>query len=109
MVLDHARAAVIPALPDAIEANRSPHWPEMVRGFLAEYPRCAGCERKADTAHHVKPFHLFPDLELVEGNLVAVCLPCHFVLCHLGDWRTYLETCRSVLKSHRRLVRIAKS
>ena len=48
--------------------------------------------------HHVKPFHLFPDLELDAGNLITLCergaFSCHWIVGHGGrDWRDYNPTC----------------
>jgi hypothetical protein len=45
-------------------------------------------------AHHIKPFHLFPELELVESNWVPLCegnpsMNCHLVLGHLGNFASY--------------------
>jgi hypothetical protein len=44
-------------------------------------------------AHHIRPFHLFPSLELHPGNLIILCegagVNCHFAFGHLLDWQSY--------------------
>ncbi len=46
-------------------------------------------------AHHVKPFHLFPNLELDHENLVTLCeskkygVNCHLWFGHLGNFKLY--------------------
>ena len=45
-------------------------------------------------AHHLRPFHLWPELELDEGNLLALCegnhdINCHLVIGHDFDFRGY--------------------
>jgi hypothetical protein len=76
---------VIPPLPDL--HPRSSKWPAFLHGLLKRYPNCTGCGRKAVTGHHIIPFHVDPGLELEEMNVALVCLPCHFVLCHAGEWK----------------------
>jgi hypothetical protein len=49
--------------------------------------RCEICGRERTLeAHHVVPFHVAPDLELVEENLVALCRRCHLLIGHCGGW-----------------------
>jgi hypothetical protein len=46
-------------------------------------------------AHHKKPFHLFPELELATDNLFPLCetgpgsTNCHCLIGHCGDWTKY--------------------
>lgn len=92
-VLAHA-GPVVPPMP---AVARSGKWPALLRETLAAHPTCPGCRRPAETAHHVVPFGADPARELDAANLVAVCVPCHFVLCHGGDWRTYVPGCLALL------------
>lgn len=45
------------------------------------------------TGHHKKPFHEFPELELVEENIGIICESwghrcCHYLVGHLGvSWQ----------------------
>lgn len=83
------------------DASRSKKWPAFSKSFLKD-KSCAVCDRKTKlNAHHVKPFHLFPELELVESNLIALCIDgpgstnCHCLVGHCGDWKDYNPTVRS--------------
>lgn len=48
-------------------------------------------------AHHIKPFHLFPELELDTENLIPLCeskkygINCHLFVGHLGNFKRYNE------------------
>jgi len=77
---------IVPVLP-AGHMPRASGWPPLLHRLLAAAPDCVGCGRRAVTGHHVVPFHENPTLELDPANIALVCLPCHFVLCHGGDWR----------------------
>lgn len=68
---------------------RSPSWPAVRRKFLAG-KSCAACGRLGDLeAHHCIPFHVAPDRELDQTNLIALCRDCHFYVGHLRDWSSY--------------------
>jgi hypothetical protein len=59
---------------------------------LKDHPRCAACFGKDYLeVHHVKPFHLHPELELEPANLITLCENpthnCHFIFGHVLDWR----------------------
>lgn len=74
--------------------KRSPLWPGVRRNFLKSHPTCAACGgTKNLEVHHKKPFHLFPQLELVPSNLMTLCEQnghdCHFHFGHLLDWQSY--------------------
>ena len=70
----YAAGPIVPPMLD--QSKRSGMWPAFVKGILSEHPECCGCGRRATTGHHLKPFHLFPELELAEANIAPVCLPC---------------------------------
>ncbi len=74
---------------------RSPKWPKVAAAFL-KGKRCACCGKTIRlNAHHKKPFHLFPELELDPNNLMALCVgtfACHLLIGHLGSWKSYNET-----------------
>ena len=93
-------AAAGPVVPPMPVQRRSGKWPALLNRILKASPRCLGCGRKAETGHHVVPVGVDPALELVAANVVPVCVPCHFVLCHAGDWHTYLPDAREELLRH---------
>jgi len=80
---------------------RSPKWPALSKRFLRG-KACIACgSRDGLTAHHVVPFHLRPDLELVESNLVPLCSDrCHLVWGHLDDYRLDSPTVREDAAEH---------
>lgn len=52
--------------------------------------------------HHIRPFHLYPELELVEDNFITLCenpgFNCHFVIGHCMFWTAWNPTV--VLDAH---------
>jgi hypothetical protein len=64
--------------------KRSEHWPKVRKAFLAGKV-CAVCGgKKKLEAHHMKPFHLVPELELDPTNLIALCEGNPDINCHLA-------------------------
>lgn len=75
-----------------ITKKRSPHWHKVEKDFLSKHTTCAACgSQKHLQVHHMKPFHLYPSLELDESNLIVLCMDkeCHLKLGHGGDWKAY--------------------
>ena len=75
-------------------SGRSPHWPKMRAAHLKLHNECAACSgRKNLEVHHIKPFHLHPELELSEENLLTLCeMPsrnCHLTWGHFYDWTKF--------------------
>jgi 5-methylcytosine-specific restriction enzyme A len=88
--------------------SRSIHWPAVRKAHLEKESVCRGCGSKHDLqVHHLKPFHLRPDLELEEANLATVCRMCHFVICHLNGWNRENPNADQDLKAHRKKVEAA--
>lgn len=74
--------------------RRSSQWPSVRAIILKEQKVCAACgAKKKLEVHHIKPFHLFPDLELSASNLIVLCegagCNCHFTFGHLLNWKSY--------------------
>ncbi len=69
---------------------RSSKWRSVRKQHLKKYPRCRICDsaRKIHV-HHIKPFHLFPELELSLSNYMSLCSSCHIVIGHLKNWKRY--------------------
>ena len=74
-----------------LEAARSPTWQTFEKHFLAAHPTCAACGGPSEVGHHIQPFHLHPELELDESNIIALCNKhcCHLLLGHLGNFRSW--------------------
>jgi 5-methylcytosine-specific restriction protein A len=74
---------------------RSTHWPAVRARYLRMHPTCAACGR-ADhlQVHHIIPFHIDREKELVPTNLITLCETwtdsrCHLEVGHLGDWHQW--------------------
>jgi 5-methylcytosine-specific restriction protein A len=79
-----------------IGAARSSRWPTVRKKHLELHPTCEMCggKEKAEV-HHIRPFHLHPDLELDPKNLVMLCeakkvgANCHLLFGHLGNFKSW--------------------
>lgn len=78
----------------AYATPRSKDWAKLRSDWLEQCPACfiCGCNNHLQV-HHIKPYHLFPELELDTGNLMTLCVHpyrmCHFIFGHLWNWKTY--------------------
>lgn len=72
-------------------AIRSPKWTSVRKEHLKINNYCIACGRdKKLEVHHIKPVHLFPELELDMSNLVTLCAdPCHLVFGHLMNFKSW--------------------
>jgi len=75
---------------------RSGHWPTVRKQHLAAHAVCAVCGGTDDLeVHHIRPFHLHPELELDQANLVTLCeskkggVNCHLFFGHLGNFKSF--------------------
>ena len=81
-----------------IPANmaRSGKWASIRAEYLKQFPCCAVCGgvEKLEV-HHIRPFHLHPDLELDSSNLITLCeankdgVNCHLFFGHLSTFKSY--------------------
>lgn len=75
--------------------DRSPEWPRVAHEHLSIEPACVACGHKGRglQVHHIKPFHLYPELELDPHNLITLCeikgRDHHLLLGHLDNWESY--------------------
>lgn len=74
--------------------KRSPDWPRLRREHLKKEPICVVCEGDEDLqVHHIKPVHLFPELEREPSNYITLCEKnkrnCHFQFGHLYSFHSY--------------------
>lgn len=76
------------------QRGRSPEWPALERRWLDLHPRCAACGCVTHLqVHHIRPVHLFPELELDPTNLVTLCMneqECHLRIGHGGNFRYWV-------------------
>lgn len=78
--------------------SRSSLWPTTRLKHLVLQPTCMVCGYGLFMeVHHIKPFHLFPDLELIQSNLITLGEKCptgnhHLLFGHLGLWASWNES-----------------
>lgn len=89
--------------------RRSSLWPAARRRHLAEHPECVACGSRARIeVHHVRPFHLYPDMELDPDNLISLCENeghnCHLIWGHLLLWAAWNPTVRRDAAAYRAAV-----
>lgn len=76
-----------------IQHERSDMWLEVRHNHLQYEPVCQYCgSHEHLEVHHIKPFHLFPSLELDPSNLITLCdgvNDCHLRVGHNGDWKEF--------------------
>jgi|SRR5271166_4738629 len=78
-----------------VNAKRSTHWPTVEKHFLEEHSQCESCGTKKNLqVHHCLPFHIHPELELSESNLIVLCMSidhlCHYRIGHANlSWKMY--------------------
>jgi predicted TIM-barrel fold metal-dependent hydrolase len=77
-------------------SKRSNHWPIARKQHLKNNPDCAVCGGNTKIeVHHIRPFHLHPDLELDPNNLITLCengkdgVNCHLLFGHLGNFKSF--------------------
>ena len=74
---------------------RSPRWSQVRDDYLKKNPICAITGIKTNlNVHHKKPFHLYPELELDENNLITLttkwgAFNMHLLFGHLGNFKSF--------------------
>jgi 5-methylcytosine-specific restriction protein A len=75
---------------------RSSSWKKVRDAFIKKNPTCAACGgTKSLECHHKLPYHVDPNRELLEDNLMTLCEGpgnCHYVWGHLLNWKAYNPT-----------------
>lgn len=95
---------------EAFGKPRSPQWDEVRDRHLAANPRCLCCGRRENLqVHHIKPYHLFPELELEPSNLIVLCsggpINCHYLAGHGGaGWHRYIENVNASIRRIRSML-----
>ncbi len=85
---------------------RSPQWSRVEKEHLMREPACVACGYRGHglQVHHVKPFHLHPNLELDPRNLITLCevkgRDHHLLLGHLDELESYNVNVREDVKRY---------
>ena len=76
--------------------RRSSKWRKVRATHLEKNPKCEICgSSKKLEVHHILPFNVAPDQELVSDNLISLCqrkkygINCHLLIGHLGNFRKF--------------------
>lgn len=75
-------------------APRSGRWEQVRKDHLSVNGCCVACGGVLDlNVHHIRPYHLYPHLELDYNNLLTLCNHparlCHFRVGHCHKWESY--------------------
>lgn len=96
----------------SMTSGRHSRWGEVARSHLLRQPRCMVCgNAKNLQVHHIRPFHLFPELELDPGNLLTLCVAgpghmnCHLVVGHRGVWARWNDQVEKDAATFRSMLR----
>lgn len=83
----------------SITNPRSSKWAAVRKQHLVLQPTCAVCGGSSSVeVHHVRPFHLHPELELDPSNLITLCeskksgVNCHLWYGHIGNFKSFNST-----------------
>lgn len=92
-IIDHIKGRLQGKIPAG--KARSNKWPKIRAAHLKLFPKCSICSgTKKIEVHHIKPFHLHPELELDPNNLISLCeakkngVNCHLLFGHLGNFES---------------------
>ena len=94
------------AISGKVAALRSPQWASVRKSHLLNDPVCRACNGTDKLqVHHIRPFHLYPELELDPSNLMTLCessdKECHLILGHNGNFKDYNAEVLSDVKQYR--------
>ena len=72
--------------------GRSSRWPTVRNANIKK--ECECCGKKGTflnplELHHIIPFSVDKLLELQIENFLTACRVCHYLLCHLRDWKSF--------------------
>lgn len=84
-------------------SKRSAQWPTVREAHLKVQPVCQCCMEKDNLqVHHLRPFHIHPELELDPNNLTTLCehpsRNCHILFGHLRNFKSYNPDCETDVK-----------
>ena len=78
---------------------RSPKWDKLRDEYVKRNGKCEACgTTERLEVHHCFPYHLYPELELAESNLMVLCREHHFTFGHLCDFKAWNPSVREDVK-----------
>ena len=72
--------------------KRSPEWRDVRNANIKKECECCGKKKtflKSLEIHHILPYHILQKDELNPLNFITACRDCHYLLCHLRDWKSW--------------------
>lgn len=85
--------------------KRSSSWKSVEREHLRRCPACLICRTAKELqVHHVRPFHLYPELELDPDNLLTLCGSHHLLFGHLMLWAAWNPKVREDIERFQRAI-----
>ena len=83
---------------------RSGGWSTVRKHHLEKEGWCKYCGGTKNLAvHHIEPFHLHPEKELDDTNLITLCEnygnECHLKIGHFGNWKNFNPDVRKTANS----------
>ncbi len=70
--------------------SRSSGWAKVRKERIGRDGGCRCCgKKKLLQVHHIRPFHIRPELELDIDNTITLCGRCHLLIGHLDNWKSY--------------------
>lgn len=89
----------------SVSKKRSPRWGAISKEFLKNHPECAICGSKNKlNVHHIKPFHLYPELELDPSNFITLCMgksECHLAFGHGDNFSCFCPNIRDYVNEYK--------
>ena len=85
--------SVSPPKTLALTTARSGKWEGVRNTYAKAHPTWVFCGGPVENVHHIVPFHVWPEGELVESNLCSLCRFDHYEHGHLlnrKSWNTNL-------------------
>lgn len=86
-------------MPDVVGAcpvtgrPRNPAWDRESRAWLKDHPCAVTGATECVAVHHIRPVHLFPELEMDPANWIVLRAvdhkDWHFYLGHFGNWSNW--------------------
>lgn len=91
------RAALHAREPLASILHAEYRWRKTRNAYIAEHGECAMCKAAKDLeVHHVRPWHLYPELRYAFENLITLCDCCHFRFGHGRNWKKWNPDVRAL-------------
>jgi len=83
---------------------RHPQWDRAAKAWAASNPCAVTGEFEGIEVHHIRPFHLFPELEMDPENWISLTRPWHLYLGHVGNWSNWNPSVREDAERFRRMI-----